>query len=173
MTTLLARSFHPVRARLATTTTTTTSLGRHYGATSKRLASVLVVSDPLSDDGTLPAATQSAVTAALKWLQVKGDDSTKDCILLTTGGDAAPPVVPSGVTQHVHATTTSKVVETAAAAIQQAAAEHKPNCIMGTATKWGSSVVPRAAALLQTSPLSDVIDIVDAGKKRLVFVCTC
>ena len=160
MTTLLARSFakttsllaarHPVRT--STTTTTTT-----------RLASVLVVSDPLADDGSLPVATQSAVTAALQWLDKTGD-ATQDVILLTTGGSAAPTAVPTGVTQHVHATTDSKVVETAANAIQQAAADCSPNCIMGTATKWGSSVVPRAAALLQTSPLSDVVDIVDKGK---------
>ena len=69
-----------------------------------------------------------------------------------------------GVSRVVHATTTSPVVETAANAIQQAADTYQPNVIMGTATKWGSSVVPRAAALLQVSPLSDVVDIVDTSK---------
>ena len=145
-------------------------MARHLGggattATTNRMASVLVVSDPLADDGSLPVATQSAVTAALQWLDATGD-ATKDCILLTAGGATPPTAVPQGVTQHVHATTESKLVETAANAIQQAATDHSPNCIMGTATKWGSSVVPRAAALLQTSPLSDVVDIIDAGKKQ-------
>ena len=126
----------------------------------------MVISDPLSEDGSLPVATQSAVTAALKWINAKGD-ATNDCILLTTGGNP-PAQVPTGVTKAVHATTSAGsnklVVETAANAIQQAATEYAPDCIMGTATKWGSSVVPRAAAMLQTSPISDVVDILDARK---------
>ena len=154
MTSLLARSFQSTRS---------VAPWRRSLVGGHRQASVLVVSDPLGEDGSLPVATQSAVTAALKWLEAKGD-ATNDCILLTTGGSSAPTQVPQGVSQHLHATTASAnlVVETAASAIQQAAADTSPNCIMGTATKWGSSVVPRAAALLKTSPLSDVIDFVDA-----------
>uniref|UniRef100_A0A7S3LCZ6 Electron transfer flavoprotein alpha/beta-subunit N-terminal domain-containing protein n=1 Tax=Amphora coffeiformis TaxID=265554 RepID=A0A7S3LCZ6_9STRA len=131
---------------------------RNHG--SARFASVLVVSDPLVEDGSLPVATQSAVTAALQWLKATGD-TTNDCILLTTG-PAGPTSSLEGVTQSVNATTDSKVVETAANAIQQAAEKYSPDLIMGTATKWGSSVIPRAAAMLQKSPLSDVVEIIDA-----------
>ena len=158
MTTLLARSFS--RGFRAAAAAAATRPGTYYG--SARFASVLVVSDPLSEDGSLPVATQSAVTAAMKWLQVTGD-ATNDCILLTTG-PAGPSSSLEGVTKAVNATTDSKVVETAANAIQQAAEKYSPDVIMGTATKWGSSVIPRAAALLQKSPLSDVLEIIDASK---------
>lgn len=159
--------------RRATASTTTLS------SMSPRWASVLVVSDPGSTTTTLPVATQSAVTAALQWLAAKGDAENK-CILLTTGGsgeDATTTMaLPQGVTHHVHAQTTTTtasemiVVETAANAIQQAAVQYTPDCIMGTATKWGSSVIPRAAALLHDSPLADVVEIVDA-RKWVVTLC--
>lgn len=131
----------------------------------------MVVSDPLSEDGSLPVATQSAVTAALRWLEAAGEATTNECVLLTTG--TAPPTTGvRGVTHAVHAMTESKVVETAANAIQQAATKHSPDVIMGTATKWGSSLIPRAAALLHKSPLSDVLDIVDASKLVWFGLCT-
>ena len=152
MSSLLARSFP---RGLSSTLRHRTAVSSH------RWASVLVVSDPLDASGTLPVAAQSAVTAALQWLAAKGD-ATSECVLLTTGGTTPPAAVPAGVTHTLHATTTQPlVVETAAAAIQQAVADVSPDIIMGTATKWGSSVIPRAAALLTTSPLSDVTQIVD------------
>ena len=133
-----------------------------YGST--RFASVLVVSDPVSEDGSLPVATQSAVTAAVQWLKAAGE-TTNDCILFTTGS-ISPTSSLEGVTRMVNAKTDSKVVETTANAIQQAADKYSPDIIMGTATKWGSSVIPRAAALLQRSPVSDVVEIIDASKYR-------
>lgn len=162
MTSLLARSLAKKMA---------TARSNLVAAPGSRRASVLVVADPLGDDGALPVATQSAVTAALQWLQAKGgdnannDDKDDECILLTTGPSQAT-AVPAAVTSVLHATTTGKaaVAETAATAVRQAAEKCSPDVIMGTATKWGSSVVPRAAALLQVSPLSDVVGVVDESK---------
>jgi electron transfer flavoprotein alpha subunit len=153
-----------------------------------RRASVLVVADPLSADGHLSVATQSAVTAATTWLDARDDDAPHHCVLLTTG--VTPPTsraLPAGVTAHTHAVTTTAnfVVETAAAAIVQAAtgaSATSPDLVVGAATKWGSSVLPRAAALLQVSPVPDVVAILDArtykspqvmaaGTGR--FLCVC
>lgn len=151
MTLLLARSLAQTAAKLTTASASTCS---------RRWASVLVVADPLGDGGALPVATQSAVTAAQQWLQATGD-ATNECVLLVTGPNP-PTAVPSDVTSVYHAQTSSKTVETAATAIQQAADKMGgANMVMGTSTKWGSSVIPRAAALLQTSPISDVIAVVD------------
>jgi electron transfer flavoprotein alpha subunit len=139
-----------------------------------RLASVLVVADPLAADGHLSVATQSAVTAATTWLDARDDDAPHHCVLLTMG--VTPPssrALPAGVTAHTHAVTTTPnyVVETAAAAIVQAASTGgstaKPDLVVGAATKWGSSVLPRAAALLQVSPVPDVVAILDARTYRV------
>jgi electron transfer flavoprotein alpha subunit len=127
---------------------------------SRRAASVLVVSDPVDEDGTVPVSTQAVVTAALEWCAAKGD-AENQCVLLC---NRAPTVLPEGVTHVVPTANDDKVVETAATAVSLATQEHKPNIVMGSATKWGSSVIPRAAALLQVAPLADVISIVDSSK---------
>ena len=138
----------------------------------RREASVLVVSDPLAPDGSLPVATLSTVTAALQWINKVGDTDNQ-CILLTTGGQA-PSVLPQGVTHAVHATAddenVTRLVEPTANTIQAAAADKAPDMIMGSATKWGSSVMPRAAALLQTSPLSDVVAIESKSEYGVIAV---
>lgn len=136
----------------------------HYSTSSARWASTLVLSEPLAGTSTaVPAATCAAVTAAQ---QLK-----TDAVDLLVVGPTAPTRVPVGVGKVWHATTTAThpTAESVALAVQQVAATEantEYSHVVGTSTKFGSTVVPRAAALLQTSPITDIVEIVEP----LVFI---
>jgi electron transfer flavoprotein alpha subunit len=120
-----------------------------------RWASTLVLSDPLTGDAWVPPSTQSAVQAAT--VLAPGND-----ILLLIVGDVAPVKSPVGVTKILHAATANShaTAETIATAIQQAAeAADDLTHIVGASTKYGSMVIPRAAALLGSSPVTDIVEI--------------
>ncbi|KAL7560808.1 hypothetical protein ACA910_013294 [Epithemia clementina (nom. ined.)] len=123
----------------------------------RRWASVLVVSD--SPNANLLPGTQSAVTAAQ---QIgKGDD----VVLLTVGHEGPPTQVPEGVTSVFYCATKAMALpETFALAIQQVATSKLDDCmaIVCPGTKTGSSLIPRAAALLNVSPMSDIIQVIDS-----------
>lgn len=130
-----------------------------------RWASTLVLSEPLTADAWIPPSTQSAVQAALA-LAPDND------ILLLVVGDVPPVKAPTGVTKIVHAVTANShaTAETVAAAIQQAAkAADDLTHVVGTSTKYGSTVIPRAAALLGSSPVTDIIEILGPGKLKMIF----
>jgi hypothetical protein len=118
-------------------------------------ASTLVLSDPLTADGAIPPATQSAVTAAS---QLGGDS-----IELLVVGESAPSKIPAGVSKVYHATAAKPVAETVASTLQAAASNNSYDYVMGTSSKFGATVVPRAAALLGASPITDIIEIVGPG----------
>ncbi|CAB9503379.1 flavoprotein subunit alpha, mitochondrial [Seminavis robusta] len=121
-----------------------------------RLASTLVLSDPLTADGAAPPATQSAVTAAA---QLGGD-----AIELLVVGDTPPSQVPVGVAKVYHASTASNAVSETIAATLQSVVENKGSYdyVVGTSSKFGSTVIPRAAALLGVSPVTDIIQVIES-----------
>lgn len=139
--------------RRLTTTSTSSKILPHP----LRWSSTLVVSDPLVEDGTTPAGTQSTVTAALQFGQ---------SIELLVVGDTAPTKIPAGVTKVYHVAIGDKLSESVANAIQAAVAASKGehSIVMGTSSKFGSTVIPRAAALLNVSPITDILKIENDSK---------
>jgi len=128
---------------------------RSLTAASTRMASTLVISEPLNEDGSTPAGTQSTVTAATKL------NNGNDIHLLVVGG-TSPSKVPQGVSKVFHVPIDDKLSETVASAVLEAAtATDDCNVVVGTASKFGSTVVPRAAALLDVSPITDILEILD------------
>lgn len=121
-----------------------------------RSASTLILCDPLTH-GEAPAATQSAVTAAA---QLGSDNS----IALLVVGESAPTKVPAGVTKVYHAAASSAVAETIASTLQSTTSASQYDFVVGTSSKFGSTVIPRAAALLGVSPVTDIIEILEPGK---------
>ncbi len=122
----------------------------------QRMASTLVISEPLDDDGSTPAGTRSTVTAAAKL------NNGNDIHLLVVGA-SAPTKIPEGISKILHVPIDDKLSETVAGAVAQTAGD---DCtvVMGTASKFGSTVVPRAAALLDVSPVTDILEIEDESE---------
>lgn len=132
-----------------------TLLRRGFVATN-RMASTLVISEPLNADGSTPAGTQSTVTAATRL----GDNA----IHLLVVGDSPPTKIPQGVSKVLHVPIGDKLSETVANAVLEAASNDDCNLVVGTASKFGSTVVPRAAALLDVSPVTDILEIQDESE---------
>jgi electron transfer flavoprotein alpha subunit len=124
-------------------------------SSSSRCASTLVVSEPLLN-GVTPAGTQSTITAAAKLGQP---------ISLLVVGEVAPSKVPAGVTKVYYVANGDKLSESVASAIQAAVhASGDTTVVMGASSKFGSTVIPRAAALLNVSPITDILEIEDESK---------
>lgn len=117
----------------------------------QRGLATMVLSDPLLPDGSVPASTCSAVTAA----QQLGEKE----IVLVVVGDAAPLQVPQTVSKIVHASTSRPTAETIAAVVQSLASSNNSDVILGTSTKYGATSIPRIAALLNAAPVTDVTAI--------------
>ncbi|KAL3935201.1 MAG: hypothetical protein SGBAC_009232 [Bacillariaceae sp.] len=128
-------------------TTTTIS-----SSNSSRWASTLVLSEPLLQGGVTPAQTQSTVTAA----QSFGQD-----IELLVVGTEAPTEIPEGITKIHHVPLDDQLAESVASAIETVATTNDCSVVLGTSTKFGSTVIPRAAALLDVSPITDILEIQD------------
>lgn len=125
-------------------------------SSTNRMASTLVISEPLEEDGSTPAGTQSTVTAATQL------NNGNDIHLLVVGG-ASPSKIPEGVSKVLHVPIDDKLSETVANAVLEAA-DDDCNVVLGTASKFGSTVVPRAAALLDVSPVTDILEIEDESE---------
>ena len=125
---------------------------------SRYSASTLVICDPLTDAGETPAPTQSAVTAANQLGQ------NVDLLVVSS---TTPTKVPEGVTNVYHVNCDDRLAETVATSAQTVATSKDCNIVVGTSSKFGSTVVPRAAALLDCSPITDILEIHDSGK----FIC--
>jgi electron transfer flavoprotein alpha subunit len=115
-------------------------------------ASTLVVSDPLVA-GAVPPATLSVIAAA----QQLGDES----VTLVTDGVPSEPV-PDCISS-ILVMGGGKTAESVAAAVQSVAKEHSYSHILASANKFGSNFAPRLAALLDVSPVTDVIQILSEG----------
>ncbi len=135
--------------------TVTRSLRRLGTFPCNRWASTLVVSEPLVE-GITPPGTQATVTAAGKLGQP---------IELLVVGAVAPSKIPTGVSKVYHVAITDKLPESVASAIQSAVAmSGETSVVMGTSSKFGSTVIPRAAALLNVSPITDILEIQDESE---------
>uniref|UniRef100_A0A7S4EF39 Electron transfer flavoprotein alpha/beta-subunit N-terminal domain-containing protein n=1 Tax=Pseudo-nitzschia australis TaxID=44445 RepID=A0A7S4EF39_9STRA len=122
----------------------------HKGA---KMASTLVISEPLDTDGSTPAGTQSTVSAATQL------NNGNEIHLLVVGG-TSPSKVPSGVSKVFYVPIDDKLSETVANAVLEVVNDDC-NVVVGTQSKFGSTVVPRAAALLDVSPVTDILEIED------------
>jgi hypothetical protein len=137
-----------------------------------RDASTLIVADPMdAASSSWSPATQAAVTAAHQW-------HPDHRLIVLVAAPTLPSSIPRGVSHVVHVTTDHLIAEPVARAIantvQQASSGADAIChVVGASTKWGATVVPRAAALLQTSPVTDVATIVDERKWILLQCCSC
>lgn len=119
-----------------------------------RWSSTLVIAEPLTGDGSVAPATCSAVTAA---------GQLGDAVTLLVVGDKAPTAAPK-VSKIIHASVSAQPTpETVASTIQAALGDH--DIVLGTSTKFGATVIPRAAALLDASPVTDIIKIEAQGAK--------
>jgi electron transfer flavoprotein alpha subunit len=147
-----------------------TTATRHGGAlnplhprlnSSNRMMSTLILSEPIDSTSITPAATCSAVTAA------HALQEAKELITLLVVGSTVPSLIPSGVSKIVHYESSSNDELTSeAVALAVAEAVHDdPDIthVLGASTKFGASVVPRAAAMLQVSPITDVVQILASG----------
>lgn len=124
-----------------------------------RLASTLVISDPLTASSDAPSATQSAVTAAKSW--------PHDVVLVTVG-DKPPLKTPQGISRCIHVPTKPHPVPETVAAAVKAAVESivDTEVIVGASTKFGSTVIPIVGGILGRSPVTDIVSIVDTSKFR-------
>ena len=136
-----------------------------------RWATTLVVAEP--GLGAASPATAAAVTAAkllgndsITVLQINDNTNNNDSNTMALQ-------VPSGTTTIIHVTQSSSnnnsntihmTPETVARAVQQVVAESskddKITHIVGTSTKFGATLVPRLAALFDSSPVTDIVQIV-------------
>jgi electron transfer flavoprotein alpha subunit len=132
----------------------TPTLRRFVASSSSRLASTLVVSEPLTEGGVTPPGTQSTVTAAQQFGQE---------VDLLVVGDQPPTQIPAGVSKVYHVAIGDRLAESVANAIETVAKTKDCNIVVGTSSKYGSTVIPRAAALLDASPITDILEIQDAS----------
>ena len=113
-----------------------------------------MVSDPLNEVGETPPGTQAAVTAASKLGQ------TVDLLVVS---DKPPTKIPQGVSKVYHVGIGDRLAESVALSVKSVATSKDCNLVVGTASKFGSTVIPRAAALLDCSPITDILEIQDIG----------
>jgi electron transfer flavoprotein alpha subunit len=135
------------------------------------MASTLVISEPLDIDGITPAGTQSTVTAAIK-LNSSGS-SGNDTINLLVVGSIVPTKIPMGISKVFHVPIDDKLSETVAKSVIEiidgGGDDDNNDCtvVIGTASKFGSTVIPRTAALLDVSPITDILEIQDESKSSI------
>jgi len=146
---------HFITTMLSSSSSLHIPLRRLATTVSSRCASTLVVSEPLVE-GVTPPGTQSTVTAAAKLGQP---------ISLLVVGESAPSKIPVGVTKIYHVKNGDKLSESVASAIEAAVqASGDTTVVVGTSSKFGSTVIPRAAALLNASPITDILEIENESK---------
>jgi electron transfer flavoprotein alpha subunit len=148
--------------------TSSSLFARRWAAasSSSRWASTLVLAEPLDSNGVTPGQTLSAVTAAAHFGQP---------IDLLVVGEIPPTQIPAGVASVYYVPIADRLAESAAAAIHAVATEKDCSIVLGTSSKYGSTVIPRAAALLDVSPITDILEILDESElKECVFpLCGC
>jgi len=140
--------------------------GQQYQQQSWRYATTLVLSEPIEKGGTaVPLPTCSAVTAAKR---LGNDDVAVLVVGCTDGGGGPPTQVPEGATKLICAGFNNLerrhlTPETVAAAVKQVcdASDGDVVAVVGTSTKFGATVVPRIGALLKSSPVTDIVDVID------------
>ena len=151
------------RSRSANNVNFTTINQQQQQQQQRMMASTLVISEPLDVDGTTPAGTQSTVTAATKFSSSSGGDGDTTTINLLVVGSIVPTKIPMGISKVFHVPIDDKLSETVANSIIEII-DDDYNIVIGTASKFGSTVIPRTAALLDVSPITDILEIQDESK---------
>lgn len=101
---------------------------------------------------TLVMGGDGAVPQAVAAAQQRDPNAT---LALVTTTDAT--TIPSGVSK-VYTLPANTLPEAfALAVVDIASKESEVDCVLGSSTKWGSTVVPRVAALLDASPVTDIV----------------
>ena len=119
-----------------------------------RLASTLIIAEPTPPSSTaLAPATLSSITAAQKL-------HSGPITLLSSSPTNSLENIPSSVTTIIHTNTPDNLAETTSLVIQKVQESKAFTHIVAPATKFGSNVIPRAAAMLDTNPVLDVIDVI-------------
>lgn len=155
-------------SKLSTTTIVKNNITKHSiskYANLNRYASTLVISEPLqSNDGVLqvPTPTLAAITAAQKL-----HNGSVSLLLLSSSENALTlSSVPKGL-RSVLLTNQPKYLPETVANIVSWVLQNKKNDneeythVVATASKFGSSFLPRAGALLDVSPVMDVIEVLE------------
>ncbi|CAJ1928226.1 unnamed protein product [Cylindrotheca closterium] len=70
-------------------------------------------------------------------------------------------LVVEGVSKVYHVPLEATLAESVALAIESVASVNDCSVVLGTSTKFSSTVIPRAAALLGVSPITDILEILD------------
>ncbi len=131
---------------------TQTKLGRQLltsASKSARSASTLIIAEPTDGDGIAPA-TLSTITAAQKLHEGP--------ITLLSSQPVDRSTVPAAVSSILQ-TSTGSLAESISDSVQKAQDLHSFSHIIAPATKFGSNVLPRAAAVLNASPITDIIEV--------------
>lgn len=112
--------------------------------------STLVIAEPTNDTSLSPS-TLSAITAAQKL------HSGPITLLSTKSID--PTTLPSSVTSVINTNKSDSLAETISASVKKAHELNSYSHVLAPATKFGSNVLPRAAAEINASPITDIIDV--------------
>mmetsp|Transcript_23349 Transcript_23349/g.34822 ORF Transcript_23349/g.34822 Transcript_23349/m.34822 type:complete len:347 (-) Transcript_23349:174-1214(-) len=124
-----------------------------------RDASTLIISEPSSTpSSTLPASTLSAITAATKL--------HPGPITLLLFNTPTPASIPSCISTVINAKCSehnspllAETVTSAILAEQERPKEEAYSHILTANTKFGANVLPRVSAVLNTSPVTDVVEV--------------
>ncbi len=128
---------------------------RFLSSTNTRLASTLIVAEPTpSSSTTLAPATLASLTAAQKL-------HSGPITLLNTNPSLDVSSLPSSISHVFQATQLSDniLAETISTIISNLQSSKSYTHIVAPATKFGSNIVPRTAAMIDASPITDVIDV--------------
>ena len=132
-------------------------------SSSSRLASTLVIAEP-STSGELTAGTLSAITAAEKLHD--GPITLLSFHLSSSSSDLDVSTLPSSINCVLQAKgdDSLRLAETVCDTIVKVVhnkdhGDDDLTHIVGSASKFGSNVIPRVAAMLDVSPITDIIEV--------------
>lgn len=123
----------------------------YYCSNSIRKASTLVIAEPTSDSS-LAASTLSTISAAQHF---------SGSITLLTNKEVDKASIPSSVTDILETDLKDSLAESISEAVKlaQTAPAGGYTHILAPATKFGSNVLPRVASVLNTSPVTDIVQV--------------
>mmetsp|Transcript_5027 Transcript_5027/g.6158 ORF Transcript_5027/g.6158 Transcript_5027/m.6158 type:complete len:337 (+) Transcript_5027:180-1190(+) len=122
-------------------------------SSASRSASTLIIAEPTpASSTTLAPATLSSITAAQKL-------HSGTITLLNTNPSLDTSNLPPSVSCVINAKAKDSLAETMSLLIKKAQDTKSFTHILAPGTKFGSNILPRAAAMIDSSPVSDVIDV--------------
>lgn len=134
-------------------------LSSSLSSASRRLASTLVVAEP-STSGEVTAGTLSAITAAQKLHDGPITLLSLDLSSSDIHTSALPSSVKCVLQAKGEAVDSLRLAETVSDTIVKAFESNSDfTHIVGPASKFGSNVIPRVAAMLDVSPITDIVEV--------------